>query len=67
MTKDWNQPDDAFILVGGPAPEAWRRAARPRCEEFPVAKAQTLAQFKDTQADSRPAARLVYTRCCRCR
>ena len=52
MTDDWNQPDDAFILVGGPGqPEALERAAKSALAEFPVAKAQTLAQFKDESAD----------------
>jgi putative ABC transport system permease protein len=52
MTRDWNQPDDAFILVGGPGdPETLERAATESLAEFPVAKAQTLAQFKDESAD----------------
>ena len=52
MTKDWNQPDDAFILVGGRGdPETLERAASEALRDYPVAKAQTLAQFKDTQAD----------------
>jgi putative ABC transport system permease protein len=51
MSKDWNQPDDAFILVGGQGdPEALERAATASLEQFPVAKAQTLAQFKDDRA-----------------
>jgi putative ABC transport system permease protein len=52
MEKDWNQPDDAFILVGGRgAPGTLERAAKSALRDFPVAKAQTLSQFKDTQAD----------------
>lgn len=52
MERDWNQPDDAFILVGGRGqPETIERAAKASLRTFPVAKAQTLAQFKDTQAD----------------
>ena len=52
MSKDWNQPDDAFILVGGRgSPQTLERAAVRSLREFPVAKAQTLAQFKDSQAD----------------
>jgi putative ABC transport system permease protein len=52
MTKDWNQPDDAFILVGGRgSPETLERAAKASLKQFPVAKAQTLTQFKDSQAD----------------
>jgi putative ABC transport system permease protein len=52
MTKDWNQPDDAFILVAGQGkPETLERAATKALEQFPVAKAQTLGQFKDEQAD----------------
>ena len=52
MTADWNQPDDAFILVGGQGqPEALEKAAQEALKPFPVAKAQTLAQFKDSQAD----------------
>ena len=51
MTKDWNQPDDAFILVGGQGDaETLERAAAEALKPFPVAKAQTLAQFKDDQA-----------------
>jgi putative ABC transport system permease protein len=52
MSKDWNQPDDAFILVGGQGnPDALEKAAKASLKTFPVAKAQTIAQFKDTQAD----------------
>jgi putative ABC transport system permease protein len=52
MTRDWNQPDDAFILVGGQgSPETLEAAAKRSLKDFPVAKAQTIAQFKDTQAD----------------
>jgi putative ABC transport system permease protein len=52
MSEDWNQPDDAFILVGGQGqPEDLEKAADRALEPFPVAKAQTLAQFKDSQAD----------------
>ncbi len=52
MTKDWNQPDDAFILVGGTgSPSSLEAAAKEGLSGFPVAKVQTLAQFKDTQAD----------------
>jgi putative ABC transport system permease protein len=52
MTKDWNQPDDAFILVSGQGtPEKLEREASAALRDFPVAKAQTLAQFKDEQAD----------------
>ncbi len=52
MSEDWNQPDDAFILVGGRGdPETLEQAAKASLQEFPVAKAQTLGQFKDAQAD----------------
>jgi putative ABC transport system permease protein len=52
MTKDWNQPDDAFILVAGQGEaERLEQAATASLADFPVAKAQTLAQFKDAQAD----------------
>ncbi len=52
MTKDWNQPDDAFILVGGSGDaDELEAAATRQLADFPVAKAQTLAEFKDTQAD----------------
>jgi putative ABC transport system permease protein len=52
MTKDWNQPDDSFILVGGKgSPETLERAAKGVLAEFPIAKAQTLTQFKDESAD----------------
>lgn len=52
MTKDWNQPDDAFILVGGKGdPDTLEQAAKTSLKDFPVAKPQTLAQFKDQQAD----------------
>ncbi|HTE59793.1 MAG TPA: FtsX-like permease family protein [Solirubrobacteraceae bacterium] len=52
MTKDWNQPDDAFILVGGQGtPETLERAAKSALAGFPIAKAQTLTQFKDESAN----------------
>jgi putative ABC transport system permease protein len=52
MTDDWNQPDDAFILVGGQGkPEALAEAASASLADFPVAKAQTLAEYKDESAD----------------
>ncbi len=52
MTKDWNQPDDAFILVGGEGkPATLARAAEKSLAGFPVAKAQTLAEYKDETAD----------------
>jgi putative ABC transport system permease protein len=52
MSKDWNQPDDNFILVGGTGdPDKLEQAARQALAEFPIAKAQTLAQFKDESAD----------------
>jgi putative ABC transport system permease protein len=52
MTKDWNQPDDAFILVGGQgSPETLEKAATAALSDFPVAKAQTLAEYKDETAD----------------
>ncbi len=52
MTKDWNQPDDAFILVGGTGkPETLAKAASKSLADFPVAKAQTLAEYKDETAD----------------
>jgi putative ABC transport system permease protein len=52
MTKDWDQPDDAFILVSGQgSPDTLERAATRALRDYPVAKAQTLAQFKDEQAD----------------
>src|SRR5918998_1149010 len=52
MTKAWDQPDDAFILVSGRgSPETLEREAKATLREFPIAKAQTLAQFKDESAD----------------
>jgi putative ABC transport system permease protein len=52
MQREWNQPDDAFVLVGGNAdPQTLVREARGALAAFPVAKAQTLEQFKDEQAD----------------
>jgi putative ABC transport system permease protein len=52
MTKDWNQPDDNFILVGGQgSPETLERAAKGVLAEFPIAKAQTLTQYKDESAN----------------
>jgi putative ABC transport system permease protein len=52
MTKDWDQPDDAFILVGGEGdPDTLRAAAERSLADFPVAKAQTIAEFKDESAD----------------
>src|SRR5215208_3827802 len=52
MTKDWNQPDDAFILVGGQgSPETLEKAATAALADYPVAKAQTLAEYKDETAD----------------
>ncbi|HWT23589.1 MAG TPA: FtsX-like permease family protein [Solirubrobacteraceae bacterium] len=52
MTRDWNQPDDALVLVAGTRdPDTLAREARQALNTFPVAKAQTLEQFKDEQAD----------------
>jgi putative ABC transport system permease protein len=52
MTDDWNQPDDSFVLVGGRGtPETLEKAAESALAEFPVAKVQTLSQFKDESAD----------------
>src|SRR5919108_4467431 len=52
MTKDWNQPDDAFILVGGEgSADTLAKAAEKALAEYPVAKAQTLAEYKDETAD----------------
>jgi putative ABC transport system permease protein len=52
MTKHWNQPDDAFILVGGEGtPETLAKRAEQSLSGFPVAKAQTLAEYKDETAD----------------
>jgi putative ABC transport system permease protein len=52
MTKDWNQPDDAFILVGGRgAPDRLEQVATRSLKDFPVAKVQTREQFKDQQGD----------------
>ena len=52
MTKDWNQPDDAFILVGGEgSPETLAQAADRSLSGFPVAKAQTLDEYKDEVSD----------------
>ena len=52
MTKDWNQPDDNFILVGGTgSPDTLEQAATAALKDFPVAKVQTLAQYKDESAD----------------
>jgi len=52
MTRDWNQPDDAFILVGGRGnADTLAGAAKRALDGFPVAKTQTLAEFKDSQAE----------------
>jgi putative ABC transport system permease protein len=52
MTNDWNQPDDNFILVGGRGnPDTLDKEAEAALADFPVAKAQTLSQFKDESAD----------------
>ena len=52
MSRDWNQPDDALVLVGGTAdPDTLAGEARGALSDFPVAKAQTLEQFKDEQAE----------------
>ncbi len=52
MTNDWNQPDDAFILAGGQGkPETLAKAAEESLADYPVAKAQTLAEYKDETAD----------------
>ena len=68
MTKDWNQPDDAFILVGGTGdPDALERAATSALADFPVAKAQTLAQFKDTRPTRSTSCSGSCSRCWRCR
>ena len=52
MTRDWNQPDDALVLVAGTGdPKTLAREAKQSLSAFPVAKAQTLDQFKQDQAD----------------
>jgi putative ABC transport system permease protein len=52
MENQWDQPDDAFILVGGEgSPETLAGAAEESLEGFPVAKAQTLEEYKDESAD----------------
>ena len=52
MTRDWNQPDDNFILVGGQgSADTLEQAAKDALKDFPVAKVQTLAQYKDETAD----------------
>jgi putative ABC transport system permease protein len=51
MSADWNQPDDAFILVGGQgSAETLARAAEQSLSDFPVAKARTIAEYKDEAA-----------------
>ena len=68
MTKDWNQPDDAFILVGGTgSPDSSRRRRSRALSRFPVAKAQTLAQFKDSRPTRSTSCSGSSTRCSRCR
>ena len=52
MSKDWNQPDDNFILVAGKgSANTLEAGAKQALADFPVAKAQTLTQFKDESAD----------------
>ena len=52
MSKDWNQPDDNFILVAGKgSADTLEAGAKQALADFPVAKAQTLTQFKDESAD----------------
>jgi putative ABC transport system permease protein len=52
MTKDWNQPDDTFILVGGRgSPDTLEKEAKGALTDYPIAKVQTLSQFKDESAD----------------
>jgi putative ABC transport system permease protein len=52
MAKDWNQPDNNFVLVAGRGtPETLEKAAEGALAEFPVAKVQTLSQFKDETGD----------------
>jgi putative ABC transport system permease protein len=52
MTKDWNQPDNNFVLVAGRGnPDTLEKGAKAALADFPVAKTQTLAQFKDESAD----------------
>ena len=52
MSKDWNQPDDNFILVSGRGDANTLEAnAKRALADFPIAKAQTLTQFKDESAD----------------
>jgi putative ABC transport system permease protein len=52
MTRDWNQPDDSFILVAGQGgADTLEQRAKEALAEFPVAKAQTLSQFKDESAE----------------
>jgi putative ABC transport system permease protein len=52
MTKDWNQPDNNFVLVAGRGDaNTLEKEAKSALADFPVAKTQTLAQFKDESAD----------------
>ena len=52
MTKDWNQPDNNFVLVAGRGDaNTLEREAKAALADFPVAKTQTLTQFKDESAD----------------
>jgi len=52
MAKDWNQPDNNFVLVAGRgSPDTLENKATAALADFPVAKTQTLAQFKDDTAD----------------
>jgi putative ABC transport system permease protein len=52
MAKDWNQPDNNFVLVAGRgSADTLEQRATAALTDFPVAKTQTLAQFKDETAD----------------
>ena len=52
MARDWNQPDNNFVLVAGRgSADALEQKATAALADFPVAKTQTLAQFKDETAD----------------
>ena len=68
MTKDWNQPDDAFILVGGRGnPQTLERAAAGRCATSPSPRRRRWRSSRTRRPTRSTSCSGSSTRCSRCR
>ncbi len=68
MTKDWNQPDDAFILVGGQGtPEVLEKAARSRSPTSRSRRRRRSPSSRTSRPTRSTSCSAWSTRCCRCR